>query len=481
MKHIRLSVPNILRTLLILIPLILVLVIIGRYLFQVLVNPKATSTPVGIYFEKNVIRAPKDTLFDVHIKLLTTQTSGLVSGSTVILKYPKQYLTFIQPTRGTTGYTNPSEDPLCRVLDYTLVTTDQPLDSDYNLITLTKGKFGGNNVLPSGPFCFGTARFKVIQTGVSPTATITFVRNSPNWEFVGPVPYEKNPVYKTDAGLGQYQSVVVDTGIPVLIVTPSVTPPTSTIRPTVPPLPTMVTPIPSLFSTPRATVTPVPLPTLPYDCGNTTCTNKMYHITPLDLTHTAEQICVSKGWGHCAVCNVGYGPSTIHGWKPNTGSWSSTCSNRTMASFNPVNMEVCCVSALSTIVVFAGGSAGNGVYPTMQLLINNRVVASWDNVNANGALRQTKQYTYTSPIKITARDQIRVSFINDYWSNTSDRNLFVDKIIFDGFTKETEASSTYSTGTWSATNGCGPGFKRSEWLACNGSFIFSNPIPTAAP
>lgn len=382
MKYTRLSVPHIIRTLLILIPLILALVVIGRYLFQVLVNPKATSTSVGIYFERGVIQAPKDTLFDVHIRLLTTQSSSLVSGATVILKYPKQYLVFIPPTRGTTGY--PGEDPLCRVLDYTLVVTDQPLDSDYNLITLTKGKLSSNATLPSGSFCFGTARFRVTQTSVPPTATITFAQTSPNWEFVGPVPYESTPVYKTDASLGQFQSVVIDTGITVLIVTPSVTP-----RPTVSPLPTI-----------RPRPTKPPLPTIP-----------------------------------------------------------------------PEN----------TIIIYAGGTPGNGVYPTMQLLVNNRVVASWDNVNANGIARQTKQYTYNSPTRVRAQDQIRVSFINDYYTGSNnDRNLFVDKIIVGGYTKETEASSTYSTGTWSASNGCGPGFKKSEWLACNGSFIFSNLIPTGS-
>ncbi|MBP9758439.1 prepilin-type N-terminal cleavage/methylation domain-containing protein [Candidatus Dojkabacteria bacterium] len=106
----------------------------------------------------------------------------------------------------------------------------------------------------------------------------------------------------------------------------------------------------SIPATPTPTPTPTPPPPTPtptppvgtYQCGNVGCTNKMWNVVPTDLTHTAEQICVSNGWGHCAVCDVGYGPTTIHGWKPDTGMWSTTCGSTTMQSFNPTYMEVCC-------------------------------------------------------------------------------------------------------------------------------------------
>ncbi len=95
------------------------------------------------------------------------------------------------------------------------------------------------------------------------------------------------------------------------------------------------------FTAPATACTTI-TPTLPYQCGNADCSNKMYKVSPPILTSNAQQICVAKGWGVCAVCNVGYGPVSIHGWKPDTGSWSSSCPGGTLGGFNPTNMEVCC-------------------------------------------------------------------------------------------------------------------------------------------
>lgn len=96
----------------------------------------------------------------------------------------------------------------------------------------------------------------------------------------------------------------------------------------------------SQFSVPIV-ISKAPTPR-PYVCGNADCSNKMYTVSPPILTSNAQQICVAKGWGVCAVCNVGYGPVSIHGWKPDTGSWSSSCPGASLGGFNPTTMEVCC-------------------------------------------------------------------------------------------------------------------------------------------
>lgn len=53
-----------------------------------------------------------------------------------------------------------------------------------------------------------------------------------------------------------------------------------------------------------------------------------------------------------------------------------------------------------------------------------------------------------------------------------DRNLIVDKINIDGKDYQSEAATTYSLGSWAPSDGCKAGFKKSEWLHCNGYFEY---------
>ena len=65
--------------------------------------------------------------------------------------------------------------------------------------------------------------------------------------------------------------------------------------------------------------------------------------------------------------------------------------------------------------------------------------------------------------------QVKVAFVND----DGPRNLYVDKIVVGGVIYETEAPTTYSTGTWSSGTGCDDDYKQSEGLGCNGYFQYS--------
>lgn len=117
--------------------------------------------------------------------------------------------------------------------------------------------------------------------------------------------------------------------------------------------------------------------------------------------------------------------------------------------------------------VRARGTALNGIYPTFQLLnrfdtviLEQTVTDNWEN------------YAFT----LTLRDRImtgyKIKFIND----SSDRNLYVDYLHLHGQKLESEADTTYSTGTWnSTTQSCSPGYPKSESLHCNGYFEYNKP------
>ncbi|MEL6897416.1 MAG: DUF4347 domain-containing protein, partial [Planctomycetota bacterium] len=124
----------------------------------------------------------------------------------------------------------------------------------------------------------------------------------------------------------------------------------------------------------------------------------------------------------------------------------------------------------SLINIRAAGSMGE---ETMQLLIDETVVETWENVGT-----QFSDFVYRAADAVSA-DQIRVSFGNDVYDPDAgiDRNLIVDQISIDGVIYETEAPNVFSTGTWRPEDGISPGFRESEMLHGNGYFQFDAPPP----
>ncbi|MCC6604833.1 MAG: hypothetical protein IT327_16605 [Anaerolineae bacterium] len=109
------------------------------------------------------------------------------------------------------------------------------------------------------------------------------------------------------------------------------------------------------------------------------------------------------------------------------------------------------------------------MYPTMELRINEKTVATFTNVQGDPAQRVFQAFTYTSsywPIDVTT---VKVAFVND----SGLRDLYVDKIVVGGVIYETEAPTTYSTGTYTSGTGCDDAYKQSEVLGCNGYFQYS--------
>jgi glucose/arabinose dehydrogenase len=110
----------------------------------------------------------------------------------------------------------------------------------------------------------------------------------------------------------------------------------------------------------------------------------------------------------------------------------------------------------------------------MQLLVDNAVVATFNNIggNAYGGVYQT--YTYN--VDGLSAGRIKLRFTNDLYVPATgvDRNLRVDSITIDGTVFQTEHPSVFSTGTWKPADGVVPGFRESEYLHTTGEFQFAN-------
>lgn len=120
------------------------------------------------------------------------------------------------------------------------------------------------------------------------------------------------------------------------------------------------------------------------------------------------------------------------------------------------------------ITIYASGTPAHNIYPTMELRLNDASLARWTGVGRLGL----RAYAFSMPGFVTV-GQVKVAFINDAnYGRNNDRNMFVDKIILNGITYQSEASTTYSTGGWTQENGCTSGYLRSSWLSCNGYFQF---------
>ncbi|MEL7496699.1 MAG: carbohydrate-binding domain-containing protein [Planctomycetota bacterium] len=120
----------------------------------------------------------------------------------------------------------------------------------------------------------------------------------------------------------------------------------------------------------------------------------------------------------------------------------------------------------SQVEIIAFGSTGDEI---VTLNINGVVADSWQLDTVSQSL-----VTFVEPSVDVAEDVVQVEFINDLFDpdNGVDRDVFVDKIIVDGTTFETEASTTYSTGTFVGPGLPTSGFFETEALQVGGYFEF---------
>jgi hypothetical protein len=108
----------------------------------------------------------------------------------------------------------------------------------------------------------------------------------------------------------------------------------------------------------------------------------------------------------------------------------------------------------------------------MRLKIKGKAVKTWQGVKGNPSTREFQMFTYTTSQTLTSRD-IRIEFRNDaYISGGEDRNLYVDKVVLNGQSLETEASTVLGKGVWTGTECTSAQYHRSERMACNGYFQY---------
>ena len=123
-------------------------------------------------------------------------------------------------------------------------------------------------------------------------------------------------------------------------------------------------------------------------------------------------------------------------------------------------------SSGSLVEVVASGDTGD---ESMQLLIDGQVVQTYTDVPTTPT-----SYFFRSD-QILSPDRISVAFINAVYAPevNYDQNLNVDLIRIDGIEFQTEAPSTFSTGTWRPEDGLVEGFRQSETLHASGVFQFA--------
>jgi glucose/arabinose dehydrogenase len=111
-----------------------------------------------------------------------------------------------------------------------------------------------------------------------------------------------------------------------------------------------------------------------------------------------------------------------------------------------------------------------------QLLIDGTVVHTYSDI---GTIQRTLGFNTNQSV---SADSIRIAFINSVHEPLLgyDQNLIVDKIRVNGQTFQTEAASTFSTGTYVEGQGIVPGNWQSEILHADGYFQFNAGVPTPA-
>lgn len=126
----------------------------------------------------------------------------------------------------------------------------------------------------------------------------------------------------------------------------------------------------------------------------------------------------------------------------------------------------------SSVEIFAAGGSGQ---ESLSLKFDDVEVATFDNIGGDASNRVFQQLVFETDQDISA-GQVRVEFFNDLFDASTglDRNVFIDRIVIDGETFQTESPSVFTTGLVDENGFTGPGFFQTETLNVNGSFFFSD-------
>lgn len=118
----------------------------------------------------------------------------------------------------------------------------------------------------------------------------------------------------------------------------------------------------------------------------------------------------------------------------------------------------------TTVTVHAAGEVGKEAF---------RLSVAGQSFAPREVTQSLDTYTFEvdGPVSISS---VEIEFLNDFYepANSINHTLIVDKVEIDGVAFETEAPSTFSTGTWRPEDGVTPGFRQSERLDVNGFFQY---------
>jgi len=119
----------------------------------------------------------------------------------------------------------------------------------------------------------------------------------------------------------------------------------------------------------------------------------------------------------------------------------------------------------SDVVVRARGSEGGEQF---NLILNGQTVATFTTTN------NFQSFSFAADFNVEAAD-VSIEFFGDQFNPDQgiDTDLDVDFIQVDGDRFDTEATSTFSTGTFLDADGIVPGFRQSQTLHTNGVFNFN--------
>jgi hypothetical protein len=314
------------------------------------------------------------------------------------------------------------------------------------------------NFLKSAVTTYGADSANPSQPTVTPTAEpSSSVTSSPSPTNTPPVSITPLPtiiVSPTPTIVPTSVPTLVPTVIPTIAPTPLPATPAPTITPTSLPQPVITpTAAPTTAPTPEPTVTPTstPNPTLiPVVTINPTPT-----LVPQPTLQPSPVLGATTSPTASSIASIN--PTAVPPTSP-LPSPSSNNNGRGRGRIKNSNDHI-----PSIIKIFARGTSALGVYPEMELVVNEKPVRKFIAEASLG------EYTYMHPVGVS-HEQVKIKFLNDAYIFLlgQDRNLKIDKISINGDDYETESPAVYSVGTWSSENGCESGHKDSEWLKCGG-------------
>jgi hypothetical protein len=123
----------------------------------------------------------------------------------------------------------------------------------------------------------------------------------------------------------------------------------------------------------------------------------------------------------------------------------------------------------TVIKVYAAGTFAGNDYPAFDLMVNNKVAATFKNIGGNPASRTLVELSVLYPGRVSAAD-VSIVYNYDFYGGSlaTDRNLYIDRINIDGVDYYGDAPTVYQTGVWRGSV-CAEGYLRSKLLWCQGA------------